>query len=556
MRLMIIGVIAFGLAALAMIVADGRLPRSLGIDEFWGGDVRQTRFSNARWTPTQNLKELAIPAPQEKWRAMTGFPSYASLSFPLPKHTAIASGQFILEFKVQLPKSGGGALRVVVNGEKRAEVLFDPDREKYRIIVALTQRELAAATIEVALSADGYATGGECPDDRARSAIIEINPKTRVELDLKEPLTHLSDIALLAGTPIGIAPPAENNHLAQERAFALALTLHQRGKDVVFAAPTNQNVLTLRVDPKVKTPRYNERTNQIVLAGPRHIDEVFSSRPSKQLGPVQKVSVDTLGAQVYTRQFRHEIKWRIDFDLKDMPDGKAPSEFNLELFRSVTGENASSILTMSLNGELLYSGGFKEQKNPIKSAHKLPGEAIELRNTLEISLNANEDRIGICNPGRDAFAQLLKSSALSALETPTLTFEVSLPYTLAQHGNLRIRIPHALSEVQFDEALSFVQKILPSKTRLLTSERSLFAPSPEAIIIPIARLREDYDTLVSSDVDNEKREYWIAAQSDVEGITFQVLTRKVANTIFTSRSLGAVVIISSPVETRSNETEQ
>ena len=556
MRLMIIGVIAFGSAALAMIIADGRLPRSLGIDQLWGGDVKQTRFVNARWSPRQKSKELVIPVPQEKWRVMTGFPSYASLSFPLPKHTPIEAGQFILEFKIQLPKSGGGALRVVVNNEKRAELLFDANREKYRVIIALTDKELTASTIDIALSADGYGAGGECPDDRSRAAIIEISPRTRLELDLKEPLTHLSDIALFAGTPIRISVPSDDNQLARERSLALALALRQRGDEVVFDAPTKKGALTVRVDPRVKMPRYDERTNQIVLSGPLHIDEVFSSRSSKRWGSTQKILVDALDAQVYARQFRHEIKWRIDFDLKDMPDGKAPSEFNLELFRSITSENPSSILTLSLNGRLLYSGGLRGRNNPLKSAYKLPSSAIALRNTLEISLNTNEDRIGVCNPGRDAFAQLLKSSTLAELEKPVLTSETGLPYRLAQHDSLNINIPNALTKAELDEVLSFVQKILPSQTKLITSERNSPSSIPEAIVIPIARLREDYDTLVPSNTNDKKREFWIAAQGHEQEATYQLLTREVANTIFTSRSLGGATIISFPVQKPINENEE
>jgi len=193
MRLMIVSIIAFSLAALAMLVADGRFTRALGIASLWGGDAKQVHFSTKHWQPKQSSRFISIPIQQGRKKTMVGFPSYTTLKFPLPKHTNVTAGRVILEFSLQIPESGGGSFRILINNDKRAELLFDPDEEKYRVVIELNQSDIEEDFLTISLSADGYGAGGECPDDRARISIIEIERSSRLELSLENPIYHPAD---------------------------------------------------------------------------------------------------------------------------------------------------------------------------------------------------------------------------------------------------------------------------------------------------------------------------------------------------------------------------
>ncbi len=566
MRLMIIGITALGLAALAMIIADGRLFNSLGFASLWGGDVRQVRFANDAWAPRQKRDTIVIPVAHGQWKTMSGFPSYASFVFPLTQHTQIEAGAFVLEFSLQLPSSGGGAMRVMINNEKRAELLFERDRTRYRITVELTDADLKKGELFVALSADGYGAGGECPDDRSRIAIIEIKPNTRVELRLAAPISHPADAAILAGDPIRLLMSDDNMQLHRERTLALALRLEQKGRRVEFVAKDAvRNRISIRIDPKTNKPRFDRRMNEVVMSGPRDAALLRPANVSSSAGPNfgkdDILYVEALGAAVHTRQFRREIKWRIDFDLKDMPDGAAPTQLNLKLFRSALGEDHAGLLSISFNGGLLHSASNIGISNPLSKKITLPQSEMRLENALEISILTNEDRIGICNPGRDAFAQLLKPTALTRFRPPQDMRAESLPHRLRRIGHVQISAPFGMQSSAYRESISLLARITPPTIKLTSSERLVQGPTVRATIIPLQEFRTEIGKYLPPPAairaaggdyrPDQAPIIWVGVDASALGFAdpaqqYARLTRASANKILNSDRNGVAIIFELP----------
>jgi len=302
MRLMIVSIIAFSLAALAMLVADGRFTRALGIASLWGGDAKQVHFS----------------------KTMVGFPSYTTLKFPLPKHTNVTAGRVILEFSLQIPESGGGSFRILINNDKRAELLFDPDEEKYRVVIELNQSDIEEDFLTISLSADGYGAGGECPDDRARISIIEIERSSRLELSLENPIYHPADAMLLAGNPVRILAPENETQHAREQLLILLQKLRMHGiLSQLVNRKDNKGQIAIRIDPTAREPRFVPGKFEIIISGHKDFDlfiknglqethnVIISSNTQKQ------VDLKSLGVSASARQFKHNIKWRTEYSLKN-----------------------------------------------------------------------------------------------------------------------------------------------------------------------------------------------------------------------------------------------
>jgi|GEM_PF-5843845 len=564
MRLMIIGIIAFGLATLAMVIADGRLLRTLGVASLWGGDVKQVRFTTSNWIPNQSLDEIIIPMPQGHWKTMSGFPSYASLEFPLPQHTSIEEGRLVLEFSLQMPPSGGGAIRVMINNDKRADLLLDHSQKKYRLLIELNDNDVQQEQLLISLSTDGYGASGECPDDRSRVAVIEITPKTRLELQLAKPIEHPADAAILAGNPIRLLVSDQAAQRARERLLALANKLDQGGVDVQFVADEEfSKQIAIRVDPKTSEARFDQRTKQIIVSGPRDAALLLSNlRKKNHPAPSVKnnqtaISVELFGASIRAKHFRHEVKWRIAYALKDMPKGKAPGQFDLNIFHSLVPNRSKNLLSVIFNDNLLHSMTAGEQKNMLTQNILLPLDKTRLENVIEVSILTNEDRIGVCNPGREALAQLLKASAVTDFQTLSAKRFESIPGDISATGQLQLYVPHKLQAPGYHDSLLVLRRVTPSKTKIISSEAPI--TGARATIIPLDLFRAEIEKYLdegaltgsSFEKNGQSSRIWIAAAASVLGTAdpaaqFAPLTRGLANKIGASHQRGVVIILQLP----------
>ncbi len=564
MRLMIVSIIAFSLAAIAMLVADGRFTRALGIASLWGGDAKQVHFSTKHWRPKQSSRFISIPVQQGRTKTMVGFPSYTTLKFPLPKYANVTAGRLILEFSLQIPESGGGSFRILINNDKRAELLFDPDEEKYRVVIELNQSDIEEEFLTVSLSADGYGAGGECPDDRTRISIIEIERSSRLELNLESPIYHPADAMLLAGNPVRILAPENETQHAREQLLILLQKLKMHGISFqLINRKDSKEQTAIRIDPTASEPRFDPRKFEIVISGHKDFDLFFKNGFQETHNVIisrntqKQVDLKSLGFSTAARQFKHNIKWRTDYSLKNMPGGEAPRKLYLDIYTSVASDISHGLITVTQNDELIYSQPVTASKTNKGEQLSIPLNRSGLTNSLEIHLYTNESRIGVCNPGREGFAQIAKTSHLTDFRLiPTNSIE-SLPAKLLDAESLQFHVPFELKQPSYAKALKLLAPITPPNVNFITSKKK--PAGTIATIIPPEFLKQEIQKYLPRilGVNNSGKpskiqdNIWISSvqvnsQEKYSNSRFTPLTQLLADRMITEQRSEPIIILQFP----------
>jgi len=561
MRLLIIGLAAFVIAAVAMLVSDGRLLRHWGVAQLWGGDVRHHRFTLTPWSPSARSRHVVVPVRRGDWLAMSGFPSYATLHFPLPRTAAPTAGRVVLALSLQLPESGGGSIRISINGERRGEALFEHDFQRYRLSFDLTASDLLRRDVTVSLAADGYNAVGECPDERARAFVLIIEPRSRLELELAHPIDTIDDAVAMAGAPLTLAWRDDAARRVREETLLLALKLAQRHVPAEFNdTHTSRNATVIRIDPSRPGEHFDAAERSIFVRGARAARRIAdaSGIPPHRHGngePGQwSASLADFGAVEWSRQFRREIKWRAQFPLNDMTAGEAPTALRLALQFSPPTANDDWILSVTLNDVLIFADRLTSRDTRLNREIALRGDLIELNNTLEITLINGEDRVGICNPGREAFAQLLRATALVGGTAPTDSATdirpTSLPGRLVSASAVRIAAPESLSRASASEAVELLKEIVHHNAELQTTAPPTLPDAAVITIIPFEHFAARARALLDSATANGDAPLitWIGvadwAQIDRRGTdSFTLLSEATASQVQRLSHARTVVLI-------------
>jgi len=566
MRLLIIGLVAFVIAGCAMLVTDGRLMRHWGVAQLWEGDIRRHRFDLTRWTPAPRGTSIVIPVRHGDWLAMSGFPSYATLHFPLPRSAQPTAGRVVLALTLQLPENGGGSIRVSINGERRGEALFESDFQRYRLSFDLTASDLRRREVVVSLAADGYNAVGECPDERSRAFVLIIEPRSRLELELARPIDSVDDAIALAGAPLRLGWPDDAARRVREETLLLALKLAQRHVPIEFSDTQNRTrSIMLRVDPSRSEEHFDAARQSAFVRGARAARRIadasgvphhqhIGGEPGQWTAPLAG-----FGAIEWSRQFRREIKWRAQFPLHDMPAGEAPTALRLALQFSPPSSSDDWIVSVTLNDTLIFADRLTAHDTRLNREISLRTELIALDNTLEITLVNGEDRVGICNPGKEAFAQLLRATALAGGTHSAEHEPVSLPAHLFSSGAVRIAAPEPLTREAASEAVELLNRVVHHDADLQTAATA--APRDAAIItiLPFehfaARARERLDASAHDDVATIT---WIGvldgAHIDRAGAeSFMLLSEASANQIQRFSHARTVVLIQHPARRSDGE---
>jgi len=96
--------------------------------------------------------------------------------------------------------------------------------------------------------------------------------------------------------------------------------------------------------------------------------------------------------------------------------------------------------------------------------------------------------VGICNPGREAFAQLLRATALVGGTAPTDSATdirpTSLPGRLVSASAVRIAAPESLSRASASEAVELLKEIVHHNAELQTTAPPTLPDAAVITIIP------------------------------------------------------------------------
>ena len=142
---------------------------------------------------------------------LSGFPAYASKLFRLPTDSRPLSGTYNIAFATDAVPDAEGALRISINGVKRADVVLNQGRFKRRAKIELTPAELASGQLEVKLALVGRGPMAECTPNEALAAVVTILPgplSSCRDKNIAEGLrTSRNPDTDIANTPISLLAP-------------------------------------------------------------------------------------------------------------------------------------------------------------------------------------------------------------------------------------------------------------------------------------------------------------------------------------------------------------
>lgn len=480
---------------------------------------------------------------QDSWQALSGFPSFVRLSFPLPQKAELVDGRLRLELHTQLAQSGVGSVRVAVNDERRAEVVLNTGQEQRSLLLALTPDDLAGAYVTVSLSAHGDAFQGACPSRPARGVVIDVLPSSGLELAHVQPLDDPMDIWIAhshtARIPLGSATDTSQ----QADQVLLAARLRQAGLNSGFARPpapqlvtntddTVNTVARLMIDRGQNAPLLYNRdevafsfkdpnTSLVDLFGEENVKLVdLMSGTSKTNSMKDEPGIVDTSLQSFFRSNR----WRLAYDLVETNGARAPSRLQLTLNVAEQLPGADWLVNVSLNDTLLSSNRLQNPGAPYTSVIPLPAVLTQVRNEIVIDLKTTRDDSDLCDPGLEMAAQLLPGSGLEGIAFLSPEMPAYLIQTLAGDRAISFLSEPTITLAQAAASAEMLAYILPKQASVNTPNTDAY----EVIKIETltkAGLEERLKTLELAETD---KSFWIVSRdtrgSEGQGIRIIPLT--------------------------------
>ena len=160
MRLIGFSLLTFLIASVALLISDrGFLERKITqITSYLESPVMGFEPTNGLANTSAALEDIRFSAHGQGPIILSGLPSHQVITFTLPKDSSIRSGHLQIRTTTQVLEGTQAALRIQVNGSRRAEVLLAPNQASKVIRVPLMSEDLAALEVSVAFSLKGDGT--------------------------------------------------------------------------------------------------------------------------------------------------------------------------------------------------------------------------------------------------------------------------------------------------------------------------------------------------------------------------------------------------------------
>lgn len=363
---------------------------------------------------------------------MSGLPSYVSKVFRFPVDSRPKSGSYVLEYNIDVAHGAEGAMRVTINGVKRADALIGEGRHREKVEIALTPSELAASKLDVRLALVGRGPIEECTPGEAMAAVATILPESGLHLKLDQPLSTTRDRLALWGDLIPVKW-GEGKAATATTTLIAASRLIEKGYHVYFG--------------------------ESGLAG-SDLAATFKGAPDRTAVRTLQypVSLVSEGANSGVRKFDRETAWRFHYNVVDLPNDELPSALDLHMKMGPL-EGTRTTLVVDLNGRLLFTRRMGEGSERLNESIALPAADHMARNDLAITLTSHDATDLRCGANRMIAAEML-------------------PETVLRGGGDRLVLP-------IEELLALLAKAQP----VALARRPVTAPDAQASALLLAQLR-------------------------------------------------------------------
>ena len=469
MRLFTISCLAFGLIGIALYYQDhlglGPAPPLSSAEEmqevFSAGVPSDVHLAYASATPdtpdpTGGSDALVVTAHRSNEAILlSGFPSYATVRFPLPQDRPAKAGLLNLDLDVQLAAGGSGALRITIGGRRRGEVIFEPGLKRRSVSVPLEANDLLGPELVVALAAAGRSADLACPTLRDTSFVASVAASSSLSLDVDA--LSFEDRWRTLALPVPVTVPAgEPNAAAQAETLRLAATLERDGVPTRFVARGSASEPALTVDPQADGP-FAFDLDQGVL-------RLRSAELASGIVRLRHRTEATALLDTSVRRFRDAVDWRIPLgSLQNLALEAPPRRFDVAI-RLDEPLDEDIRLTAKLNADTLLERGPQRMNDGVlRTSILLPSDAVRAQNELVISLDREGSTKESCPLGQGASAQLLLESEFAGRidGPPTPWFDMIA--TLRDARSIALEGMTDLSPGQLDLAVDMLAAILPDQ---------------------------------------------------------------------------------------------
>lgn len=483
----------------------------------------------------------------EGWQALSGFPSFARLSFPLPRNAALVEGRLRLQLHSQLVRGGVGSVRVSINNERRAELVLNPGEEPKTLLLALSAEDLARPNVVVSLAAQGDAFQGACPSRPTRGVVVDILPGTSIELAHSAPLSDPFDIWLANRSATELVLVSDATQEARADQLLLAARLNQAAINPLFTLPKtvpDAGSETPSIDATIQAARTNlmviDRTQKVplsfdagkgvfVVRDPNlahrflgnalfsRLTDLISDQADTLPAGSEQIDPNAIAANSTAQSFYRSNRWRVDYDLIDREQGDAPARLQLALKIAEQQLGEGWIVNVMLNDSLISSDRLNTASEGFAKAVNLPAALVQPKNEITIDLSSTDSSNDLCNPGLQMTAQLLPDSKLEGAAFMTPDLPAYVIQTLARRGKIVLRAEPALGPLQAAASAQLLAHILPKDVTVAVGADAAAnkgeVPSARIDVLNGAGLEARLNTI---DLPGAEKRYWIVSQDTSE----------------------------------------
>ena len=178
------------------------------------------------------------------------------------------------------------------------------------------------------------------------------------------------------------------------------------------------------------------------------------------------------------RNVDNKADWSVAFKLSDLPQGKWPEAFEINLLAAPTGDPVRSVVSVYLNDNLLVSDFMRSDGQFERITARIPQYSIAANNYLKVEVRRRCDG-NDCKSGKQSYpVQVLPSSYLALGERSQFTQFFMLPPALAHDADIVLPSKYLQSAPQ---SLNFVNSILASLSTRTLGVSVLFTDKAEFV---------------------------------------------------------------------------
>jgi hypothetical protein len=432
---------------------------------------------------------------------ISGYPAYATVNLPVLRDTDVSQVRLVLQGTQDLSESAIAAMRVVVNGERVLERVLVPGTREFRWVIALPESALHGQDINVGIQLHGDLPDALCHNDRSIGAVVTLDARSGIEMDLNSAVSSLRDVVSLLPAEVTIAVPAAGEADFVPLAMRLGARMTQRGYAVKFMdlesldryRLASRGLILLGTADQLAASGFDRfvddaghggaatlwRQGDFVHLGltePNRMDvadfitsDMLRIARTAFVLPSQYVEFhdDDLmtqfgdsGVDTSIQRIAESRSWDIGYGLASLPEGRVPDRLRLSIRLPEGPGDFTNLVHTELNGVLIDSRHMETGRLNTFTL-TLPHEVQDLRNDLNVTVQRHREAGGCTITARRYPVQLLPESGfLYDEETVPLAGLAGRPHLF--RNRVALRFPAGLLGAERLAALKLGAEVVAS----------------------------------------------------------------------------------------------